>query len=408
MKLPHIQVTMLGTTGAGKTCFLLGMYATMRMGANRFTFTTDEDTDLGMSDQWELLMAGEGNERWPQPNDNVVHHYSFDFCYALKKFASFDWVDYRGGALRDRSTAEDRQELKRFMMDSDCVICCVPADVFLNSAKDRFVSSTETSRKAVVPRMLQLLQELPPDKRPAIAIVITKYDLIAQSGSEQVIEAIKNVFNPLFAPNGKWEVLICPISLGKELAQNPNSGEIDPKNVHLPVTYAMYYALQHSLEEQAQQLVETEKLRKASLQQSQEAEARRNIFTGKNQEARENRASSTQGYQRADATHSRLTSKNFLSRWWNKSEIASAQDRASSYRDDVDRYKRAESASQYEIERAEQDIKVSHEQAARAEREMQELLKLQDQMERSLKMLVSELMSTTSTYYNGEAVHLEA
>jgi hypothetical protein len=44
----------------------------------------------------------------------------------------------------------------------------------------------------------------------------------------------------------------------------------------------------------------------------------------------------------------------------------------------------------------------------RAEQEIQALLKLQQQMERSLKLLVSELMSSTSTYYDGQEVKLEA
>jgi len=410
MNLPHIQVTMLGTTSAGKTCFLLGMYATMRLGAKSFTFTTDENTDLQMSNQWEQLMVGEGDERWPRPTQNEVFLYHFAFCYALKKFASFDWIDYRGGALKEQSTAEDRQKLKRFLLASDCVICCIPADQLLASSKDRLASTTAVAIKSDVPRMLNLLQELPYDKRPAIAIVITKYDLISQQKIERtrVIEHIKTIFNTVFAPGGNWDVLICPVSLGGELAQNSDAGEIDPRNVHLPVTYAMYHALRNSLQDQEKQLLENKEKQQETMRQQERAEMLQRQYEEKNRQVREKQAHAEQQRAQARARHSELNSRNFLSRWWNSAEIKHTGEQASSYSSQADRYSKDAYAAQQKVEEEQRKIKASRVELERAEKEMQALLKLQQQMERSLQLLVRELMTSTTTYYGGEEVTLEA
>ena len=37
--------------------------------------------------------------------------------------------------------------------------------------------------------------------------------------------------------------MICPVSLGKELCNNPHSANIIPVNVHLPVVFAVYSQL---------------------------------------------------------------------------------------------------------------------------------------------------------------------
>ena len=68
-----IKITMLGGTSAGKTCFMLGMYDTMKQGVRGFTFTcSDMDTDLDLSEKWEQLVDPElGKDRWPKPNQQT-------------------------------------------------------------------------------------------------------------------------------------------------------------------------------------------------------------------------------------------------------------------------------------------------------------------------------------------------
>ena len=117
---------------------------------------------------------------------------------------------------------------------------CVPGDLLATSSRGR---ETTVRRKAAIDRMNGFLTEhFPQDVRPSIAIVITKCDLMIGRDTEEVIEEIKELFNPLFALGAQWSVMICPVTLGSELLNDPNKGEIEPVNIQLPVTYAAYQA----------------------------------------------------------------------------------------------------------------------------------------------------------------------
>ncbi|HAC65066.1 MAG TPA: hypothetical protein DCF68_16445 [Cyanothece sp. UBA12306] len=48
------------------------------------------------------------------------------------------------------------------------------------------------------------------------------------------------MFHPLFMQDSSWLTLICPISLGKELSNDSRTSEIEPKNLHLPLVFALY------------------------------------------------------------------------------------------------------------------------------------------------------------------------
>ena len=82
-----------------------------------------------------------------------------------------------------------------------------------------------------------------PENPFPIAVVVTKADLINNFDgeiNENAVENVKKFFkNTLFVPDSPWLVGIIPVTLGKELAENIDSGTVDPLNVHLPVTFAV-------------------------------------------------------------------------------------------------------------------------------------------------------------------------
>lgn len=248
---------MLGGTSAGKTCFMLGMYDAMKQGVNGFTFTAkDMDADLDLSEKWEQLVdPQEGEDRWPKPSVQT-EVYEFGYCYGLKRFIGFDWIDYRGGVLKEASGAEGREELLQYFRESACIFMCVPGNLLTRSIKGR---ETTVRTKAAIDRMNGFItQNFPNDVRPSIAIVITKCDLMnGKRYTDEVIEEIKLLFNPLFAPGAGWSVMICPVTLGQELSENMAEGEIAPVNIYLPVTYAAYQAFK-----QEQASIEGEQSRK--------------------------------------------------------------------------------------------------------------------------------------------------
>lgn len=244
--MDNIKITMLGTTGAGKTCFLLGMYAKMRQGLGGFTFSTlDPDVDLDLSDRWSRLVNEQGDKRWPKPNDNEVQTYQFNFSYGFRKLLGFDWIDYRGGALNGRKQEADVDFLYKQVRDSASLFLCVSGE---DLARSRSVQQIKDKvQTADMNRFFQTLAEK--DEKPSVAVVITKYDHCRDRAKEEVIELVQELFNPLFAEGAEWLVTICPVSLGNGLAADPGAGEIYPRNCHLPVTFAIYSAFKQQLEE---------------------------------------------------------------------------------------------------------------------------------------------------------------
>lgn len=96
---------------------------------------------------------------------------------------------------------------------------------------------------------------------PAVVIVITKHDLCSHRPAEEILSEVRELFSVFFATGAKWLVMVCPVSLGEEIAIDPTGGEIQPKNVHLPVLFAMYadllrktWALNSNREENMEEL----------------------------------------------------------------------------------------------------------------------------------------------------------
>ena len=245
MKLDDIKITMLGTTGAGKTSYLLGMYAVMQTGVKGFTLAAkDMDLDLELTQRWEKLISLKGDERWPTPNAAAMEYYGFDFCYGFSPLMGFQWLDYRGLALSDRSTEQDVAELVQYLEESACVFLCISGEYLTREI------TPKTVREIKSDRMNQFVQQYisnnnqPNSQKPfPVAIVITKYDLCHHRDREDIIADVKKLFQALFTPNSGWLVMICPVSLGRDLGDDPDNANIVPVNVHLPVVFAVYSQL---------------------------------------------------------------------------------------------------------------------------------------------------------------------
>src|SRR5215210_4879680 len=166
---------MLGAKGAGKTCFMLGMYSVMRLGVNGFTFAArdasdDEDLDLELSRKWSKLKK-EGPDRWPLPTDKR-DFYPFDLRYGFStKVMSFDWIDYPGGALESSPKDEDVVTLKKHLRESSSIFLCVSGEYL----KEGTPLDT-LYEDAAVGRMMKFVTRMRDENSsapPSVAIVIT-------------------------------------------------------------------------------------------------------------------------------------------------------------------------------------------------------------------------------------------
>ena len=245
MNLKDIRITMLGTTGAGKTSYLLAMYAVMQTGVQGFTMAAkDLDVDLDLTERLEQLIALTGADRWPPPNAASIERYVFDFSYGFRPLVGIEWLDYRGLALSDRSEEQDVQELGNYLSQSQCLFLCVSGEHLIDKISPATVRAIKSDRQNQFIQQYIGKQNHPNSEQPfPVAIVITKYDLCHHREKQEIIEDIKKLFQALFASNSGWLVMICPVSLGKDLAEDPEKGAIIPVNAHLPVLFAVYSRL---------------------------------------------------------------------------------------------------------------------------------------------------------------------
>ena len=236
---------MLGTTGAGKTSYLLGMYAVMQTGVQGFTLAAkDMDLDLELTERWEKLISLQGEDRWPIPNAATMEYYSFDFSYGFRPLMGFEWLDYRGLALSDRSTEQDVADLSQYLRESQCLFLCISGECLTSEITPTTVREIKSDRQNQFIQQYVSTQKHPQPQDPfPVVIVITKYDLCHHRERNAIIADVKKLFQALFTPNSGWLVMICPVSLGRELCEDLDVGKIVPVNAHLPVVFAVYAQL---------------------------------------------------------------------------------------------------------------------------------------------------------------------
>lgn len=245
-----MKITMLGNKGAGKTTFMLAMYAIMSEGVNGFSLCTEDlDDDIDIIDEWENLLHGEGEERWPKANNEAdfINH-SFNFNYAVtNNLIKFDWVDYRGGALDEKEKESDSKDVAKIhqrLKESDCIFICVSGEYLKETS-----NKTKLARESGARRIKKLISNAFQEKTHIpIVIVVTKYDLCKKISQQELVNLIKQNFNDFFIEEGQWRIMICPVTLGQTLDKDVNCGAIEPINVHLPLIFPISYRYFESYE----------------------------------------------------------------------------------------------------------------------------------------------------------------
>ena len=242
-----IKILMLGDSRSGKTCFMLGMYAAIQNGSKFSLKATDPDEGVEMATLWSTIVGESGEERWPLPTIYKPKIYNFELCYAYKSLIEFEWLDYRGGSMLDISSDDNVRTLRNYAAESNGLFFCISGKDLREPVTEANLQNIAIKSKANL--MGQYLQYLNINRRPArkksfpIIIMVTKYDYCYHRNKRELMEDVKKMFPPLFAPNSDWLVMICPVTLGKELAKNSDNGKIEPRNLDIPVAFVLYCIL---------------------------------------------------------------------------------------------------------------------------------------------------------------------
>ncbi|NEO51693.1 MAG: hypothetical protein F6K54_00415 [Okeania sp. SIO3B5] len=252
-----IKILMLGDSRSGKTCFMVGMYTAIQDSSTFSLKATDPDEGIRLTLLWSAIVDGTGDERWPPTADqNTI--YNFELCYAYKPLIDFEWLDYRGSSMLDLSSDDNVRELRDYAAESNGFFFCISGKYLKDPVTDANLQKIAIQSKANL--MGKYLQYLSIDRRPArkksfpIIIIVTQYDYCYRREKRELMEDVKKMFPPLFAPNSGWLVMICPITLGKELAQDKDNGKIEPKNLDVPVAFVLYCILAEQARSQQQEV----------------------------------------------------------------------------------------------------------------------------------------------------------
>lgn len=241
------QMTILGMSGSGKTCYLLGLYYKMVAGLKGFGLTSDDDTDVELRDRFaklrDVTLAKE--ERFPAGTDNTSK-YTFNLEYGFKTIMSFDWFDYPGGLL-DRKNAGDMEEyekVKEAIHNSSSLFICVDGSLLLGDDRDDKVDNIRDNCSYVINSFISDYFKTK-DSIPPTSIIVTKYDICKDDTNEDdLCEIIQESFSPFFIDNEVEKIVsIIPVSLGSDIMDGDCSGKMKPINMHLPIFMGIWFAM---------------------------------------------------------------------------------------------------------------------------------------------------------------------
>lgn len=220
-----MQIVMLGHTNAGKTSYMSAMYRTMALdGIAGFRVRAKDDRA-----HQQLLAAGTGllKGNYPAPSDRR-HEYVLTLRHAASPLIDFTWKDYRGGALRDRSSVGDTRQLLEDLTNADAIVLFLDSVDLQNSAAARRKIRDLTT---VVFQALENREGTTP-----IVIALTKSDLIDESKIDRMLEPFDSFIQAVQTQRYVIGTLV-PVACGPE-----------PTNVVLPVLFCLYFGVRHNAE----------------------------------------------------------------------------------------------------------------------------------------------------------------
>ena len=256
------KLTILGETGSGKTCYLLGMYYEMSAGRDGYSIVApDRDESRLLVTRFKNLMdTSLGKARFPEPTD-ASQKYKFELQHAFKTIMPFEWIDYPGGWLdSSKSAGSGLQEVENSIYNSTALLICVDGENLVgNSTADKIERVRDKCSRHISPYLGRIMNKNSDKKFPPIALIITKFDLCnRETDEEEIIKIMEACFSPLFKRNDTF-IAIIPVSLGSTLQDDECRGKFKPINVHLPIYMGIWFALKKYIKD-CEKRIQSDKL----------------------------------------------------------------------------------------------------------------------------------------------------
>ena len=252
------QFTILGMSGAGKTCYLLALYYLLSAGLDGFTLDAAFDSDRSLlARQCEMLKNSglSADERFPVGTDQISK-YAFSLNYGFKKIMTFDWLDYPGGLLdpKNSGTGDEYEQLMTAINKSSCLFICVDGSLLSGDDEAEKIHNVREKCSSVFNRFISSYlannNVLPPT-----VFIITKYDE-CKAEFIAVDRIIRQAFSPFFiddqSDSGEKYATVIPVTLGQNIMDNNGHGKFEPEAVELPIYLGLLFAIS-KMKHQAEQ-----------------------------------------------------------------------------------------------------------------------------------------------------------
>ena len=240
-------LTILGMSGSGKTCYLLGMFYKMTGGLKGYNLHTDDDTHTELTRRYEVLNdEKQGRNRFPKPTD-VPEKFIFNLQYGYQDILSFEWADYPGGYLKEKNDGdvEGYTDIKNSILNSSTLFICIDGSLLHGDDTEEKIERIRDNCSNTINHFFSEYRQengiLPPT-----AFIITKYDECSQDTDlDELCEIVEEAFSGFFTEitGVKNITTIIPVTLGKELKCDEYAGNLKPENIHLPIFMGIWFAL---------------------------------------------------------------------------------------------------------------------------------------------------------------------
>jgi len=236
------RFTALGMSGSGKTCYVLGMYYEMCVGVRGFTLITTNQTATKLENWMDILDDKTGQGRFPAgTTPTEVSDYSFKLSYQNQGIMSFDWADYGGGTLRDReNNPEVFAKLGKSIEESTALYIFIDGELLCGDDKETKIKNVKRKCARTINSYINSFAEAHDEILPPIVFVVTKADLCGQYlRNGEMKDILKEAFSSVFGKD--ITTYVVAVSLGKDIADDDYSGEVEPINIHIPFFIGIFH-----------------------------------------------------------------------------------------------------------------------------------------------------------------------
>lgn len=241
------KLTILGMSGSGKTCYLLGMFYKMTGGLKGYNLHTDDDTHTELTHRYEVLNdESKGQGRFPKPTD-MPEKFIFNLQYGYQDILSFEWADYPGGYLKEKNDGdvEGYTDVKNSIINSSTLFICIDGSLLYGDDTEEKIERVRDNCSNTINHFFSEYRQengtLPPT-----AFIITKYDECAKDTDlDELCEIVEEAFSGFFTEiiGAKNITTIIPVTLGKNIKDEEYAGNLKPENIHLPIFMGIWFAL---------------------------------------------------------------------------------------------------------------------------------------------------------------------